>query len=255
MRKIKAIAFNTFKEGSRDRTLLSVSIAGIIILISSIVFIPISVGQGIRVVLNFGLSVIEILLLFQIIFVGTRIIYDELEKKTIYTIFSKPVKPLEVFAGKFLGLGLIIFIIETILFIFFFLFIRLIFGFFFFRIFHWYIFLLFELLLIESVVLFLSTFMSPITSGIISFLIYFIANTSHYIKEFSLKVHNLFFKIFANIVYYLFPNFSFTNIKNNIVYIIPFERELYLFLLSYPILYIILMLYLSSILFERKEFL
>ncbi len=252
--KINAIALSTFREGIRDKTLISVSIFGIIILTSSIIFIPISVGQSIRVIVDFGVSFIEILLLFQIIFIGTRIIYDEIEKKTIHTILSKPVKPFELILGKLLGLSLITFIVQTILFIYFFIFIKIIFGFFFGRIFFWYYFLLFELLIIESVVLFLSSFMAPITSGLISLLIYFIANTSHYIKEFSLKIPNLIFKIFANIVYYVFPNFSLTNIKSYIVYSINFEKEIFIFSISYSILYIILMIFLSSLILEKKEF-
>lgn len=252
--KINAIAIVTFKEGIRDKTLISVSIIGILILISSIIFIPISVGQSTKVIIDFGISFIEILLLFQIIFIGTRIIYDEIEKKTIQTILSKPIKPFELILGKLIGLSLITFVVQTILFIFFFIFIKIIFGFFFGRIFFWYYFLLFELLVIESVVLFLSSFMSPITSGLISLLIYFIANTSHYIKEFSQKVPNLIFKIFANIVYYIFPNFSLTNIKSYIVYLVQFEKEIFIFSISYSLLYIMLMLLLSSFILEKKEF-
>lgn len=252
--KIKAIALCTFKEGIRDKTLISVSLFGIIILISSLIFIPISIGQSIRIILNFGISIIEIILLLQIVFIGTRIIYDEIEKKTIHTILSKPVRPFELLIGKFIGLSLITFTVQTILFLFFFLFIKSVFGFFYLRIFYWYYFLLFELLIIQSVVLFLSSFMTPISSGLVSFIIYFIANTSHYIKDFGLKVNNIFFKTFADIVYYLFPNFSLTNIKSYIVYSIPFEKELFIFAISYSIFYIILMLLLSSLLLERKEY-
>ncbi len=252
--KILAFAMNTFKEAVRDKTILSVGIIGFIFLAISKIFVPISVGEAFKIINDFGLALVEIFSLLIIVFIGTRILYDEIERKTIYNIISKPVKRWEFLTGKFIGLTMLVLVIQIILYIFFLLFQRFYLHIFILKFLSGLFFLFFEMFLLNGVAIFFSTFTTPITAGIFTFLIYFIGNTSIYLKELvsMIKIPSLSFII--NMLYYILPNFSIMNVKGNLVYNLPIAPSLYFFTATYSILYVIILLVFSSIIFDRREF-
>ena len=254
MKKILAIGINTFKEGLRDRTILSVSVISFLLLASSKFLVPISIGESYRVITDFGLALIEIVSVVLTVFIGTRILFDEIERKTIYTVITKPIRVFQLLLGKVAGLTFIVFTIQFVLFLSLFVFAKVYLHFFFFRVFSWFYFLFFEMLILNGVAILLSTFTTPITSGIITLLIYIIANTSNYLKELSLMVKVPAFTHLANFLYYFLPNFTLTNIKTEILYNLPIDRGLYLFSPSYSILYLVFLLTIASMLFEKREF-
>jgi len=252
--KIFTFAMNTFKEAVRDKTILLVGIIGFVFLAVSKIFVPISVGEAFKIINDFGLALVEIFSLIIIIFIGTRILYDEIERKTIYNIISKPVKRWEFLTGKLVGLTILILTIQIILYIFFLLFQKLYLHMFILKFLSGLYFLFFEMFLLNGVAIFFSTFATPITAGIFTFLIYFIGNTSVYLKELVSMVKIPSLNFIVNILYYILPNFSIMNIKGNLVYNLPLSPSLYLFTAAYSILYVIILLTFSSIIFDRREF-
>jgi ABC-type transport system involved in multi-copper enzyme maturation permease subunit len=116
MNKILTIAENTFKEAIRDKILISITVVGFLLMASSKIFIPISVGQETKIIKDFGISLVEIFGVLIVVLIGTKIFHQEAERKTIYSIMSKPVSDLEFVAGKFLGLYYLIVVIQILLF-------------------------------------------------------------------------------------------------------------------------------------------
>ena len=57
-----------------------------------------------KVVKDFGLAGIYIFSIIIAIFLGTSLIYKELEKKTLYVLLSKPVSAVQFIVGKYFGL-------------------------------------------------------------------------------------------------------------------------------------------------------
>lgn len=255
MSKIWVIAENTFKEAMRDKILLSITTIGFLLIASSRIFIPISIGQASKIVKDFGISLVEIFGVMIVIFIGSRIFHQEVERKTIYSIMSKPVSTLEFVTGKFLGLYFLIAIVQFVLFIIFVIFSKL-----YLRTIDIYLlnilyFLLLEFLLLDALVIFLSCFTSPLTSGIIALLLFFIAHLTFYLKSLTQILQVPVLTVVLNFLYYVLPNFSVFNIKATVVYHLPITINSYLLAFSYSLLYSSILIIFSSFLYSKKEFL
>ena len=255
MSKILTIAQNTFKEAMRDKILLSITIIGFLLIASSKIFIPISIGQASNIIKDFGISLIEIFGVLIVVFIGTRIFHQEIERKTIFSIMSKPVESLEFVAGKFLGLYYLILVVQILLF-----FIFLIFSKLYLRTVDIYLlnilyFFLLEFLLLDALAIFLSCFMTPLTSGIITLLLFFIAHLTFYLKALPQILNVPTLSGLINFLYYVLPNFSVFNIKATVVYHLPISINSYLLAFSYSLLYSLILIILSSFLYAKKEFL
>ena len=79
---IKTIAKNTFRETIRDRILMSVWFVIIAIILFSLFVGSISHDHNTRIITNFSVTAIYILQVFIAIFVGSMLIYKEIERKT-----------------------------------------------------------------------------------------------------------------------------------------------------------------------------
>lgn len=254
MNKILAISVNTFKESIRDKTLLSLSILGFLLIAASKIFVPISIGQAHKIIKDFGIGMVELFSLFTVVLIGTRILYQEIERKTIYSIMSKPVRDWEFVFGKFLGLYYLIIFIQFILFIIFILFTRFYLGGV-----DWYLlnalyFFLFEFLLLNALALFLSCFTTPITAGILTLMMFFIGQLTHYLKDLVVVMKLPELSPIVNFLYFILPNFSIFNVKASVVYHIPISINSYFLAFSYSVLYSMILLILSSIFYSLKEY-
>jgi len=255
MNKILTIAENTFKEAIRDKILLSITIIGFLLIAASKIFIPVSIGEEVKIIKDFGISLIEIFGVLIIVFIGTRIFHQEIERKTIYSIMSKPVSALEFVAGKFLGLYYLIAVVLLVLFAIFTLFFRLYLGRVDIYLLNILYFFIFEFLLLDALVIFLSCFMTPLTSGIIALLLFFIAHITFYLITLTQLLRIPALVILLNFLYYVLPNFSVFNIKATIVYHLPITINTYLLAFSYSLLYSLILIIFSSFLYSKKEFL
>jgi ABC-type transport system involved in multi-copper enzyme maturation permease subunit len=255
MNKIFAIAENTFKEAIRDKILISITIVGFLLIASSKIFIPISIGQEAKTINDFGISLVELFGVFIVVFIGTRIFNQETERKTIYSIMSKPVSELEFVAGKFLGLYYLIVVVQILLFAIFSLFSKFYLRYVDIYLFNILYFFLFEFLLLDALAIFFSCFTSPITSGILTLLIFFIAHLTGYLITLTRILNIPTLSRLFNFLYYVLPNFSVFNIKATIIYHLPITMNSYLLAFSYSLLYSIILIIFSSFLYSKKEFL
>ncbi len=104
--RIATIAGNTFREAVRDRVLYNL-VLFVLILTAAAVFIgELSGGQERKIIVDLGLSAMLLFGVFIAIFVGVGLVYKEIERRTVYVIFSKPVGRGEFLIGKYLGLCL-----------------------------------------------------------------------------------------------------------------------------------------------------
>jgi Cu-processing system permease protein len=67
-------------------------------------------GEEEKFLRDFGMGFIVIITMLMAIFLGVALVPPEIERRTIFTILSKPVDRLEFLIGKFLGLALTLFI-------------------------------------------------------------------------------------------------------------------------------------------------
>ncbi|HEX8556478.1 MAG TPA: ABC transporter permease subunit [Pyrinomonadaceae bacterium] len=104
--RVAAIARNTFREAVRDRVLYNL-VLFVLLLTGGAVFLgELSAAQEAKIIVDMGLSAMLLFGVFIAIFVGVSLVYKEIERRTIYAIFAKPVGRGEFLAGKYLGLCL-----------------------------------------------------------------------------------------------------------------------------------------------------
>jgi ABC-type transport system involved in multi-copper enzyme maturation permease subunit len=103
--RIVHIASNTFREAVRDRVLYNL-IAFALLLSGAAIFIgQISIEIERLVVVNLGLTAVSLFGVVIAIFIGIGLVSKEIDKKTLYTVLSRPVRRWEFIVGKFFGLA------------------------------------------------------------------------------------------------------------------------------------------------------
>ena len=103
--RIPAIAFSTFREAVRDRVLYNLIFFASLLVASAPIFGQISVGVERIFLINLGLTAISLFGIVIAIFIGIGLVSKEIDKKTLYTVLSRPVRRWEFITGKYLGLA------------------------------------------------------------------------------------------------------------------------------------------------------
>jgi len=106
MDRALAIALNTFREAVRDRVLYGVLGFAVAVLGFTLALAELSMQEQRRVVLDVGLASISLFSVIIAVFLGSSLLYKEIDRKTLYVILPKPVRRYELLVGKFLGITL-----------------------------------------------------------------------------------------------------------------------------------------------------
>ncbi|HVP39898.1 MAG TPA: ABC transporter permease [Candidatus Saccharimonadales bacterium] len=104
MKRLAAIAANTFREALRQKVLY-ITLGFMLFLVGAAqVLSPLALGEGPRVVRDVGLSLVSLFGMFLIVMVGTSLLHKEVERRSIHVLLSKPVARREYLLGKYAGL-------------------------------------------------------------------------------------------------------------------------------------------------------
>jgi len=103
MRRILAVARNTFREAARNKVMYSLLLFAVILIVSALALGELSVHEERRMIRDVGLFGIDVFSVLIAIFVGVNLLYKELSLKTVYTILPKPIARWEFVLGKWLG--------------------------------------------------------------------------------------------------------------------------------------------------------
>lgn len=106
MGRILAVAINTFREAVRDRVLYGVLGIATFVLVFTLVLAEVSLDQQKRIVLDVGLASISLFSVLVSVFLGSSLLYKEIERKTLYVILPKPIHRYEFLLGKYFGIVL-----------------------------------------------------------------------------------------------------------------------------------------------------
>ncbi|MEO0288713.1 MAG: ABC transporter permease [candidate division WOR-3 bacterium] len=254
MKNIFSIASIVFKESVRHRIIIFSLSLSFLIIILSLTLNPLALGELNRLVKDSGLSTISLFSLFIIFFSGTRLIFQEIEKKTIFVLITKPVSRDEIILGKFFGLFSIIFCFTFLTSLFFILTLTLKKITFNITIFYSIINIFLQSVLLSSIAIFYSTFSTPVLSSIFTFFTYvagFFVNNISYLIE---KAPTFVLKIFLKFMMLVIPNFYYLDIKVYAVNNIPVSLNFIIFSITYTFIYTFLLLYVSTLIFRKKEF-
>jgi ABC-type transport system involved in multi-copper enzyme maturation permease subunit len=104
--RIYAISINTFREAVRDRVLYGVLGFACAVLFFTLAIAELSVHEQARVVADVGLASISFFSVIVAMFLGSSLLYKEIERKTLYVILPKPIRREEFLLGKYFGIFL-----------------------------------------------------------------------------------------------------------------------------------------------------
>jgi ABC-type transport system involved in multi-copper enzyme maturation permease subunit len=253
--RIVTVTRNTFREAVRDRVLYNLVLFVLLITGAAIFLGDLTAGNEYRVINNMGLSAALVFGAFISIFVGVGLVSKEIEKRTVYAIFAKPVARGEFIIGKYLGLCLTLLVnvivmgagISAAL---------------------WYgwgsalipsmwcalglIFL--ELTVLTAVAIMFSSFSSPALSALLTFFVFVIGHFSASLRDFAESLGTETAKAFFNFLYYFLPNFShFAFITQSTHQKLP-GLEFVGGATAYALVYVIILLTATILIFSRRNF-
>lgn len=255
MKDLLNIVFYSIKENFRTKIYLVILLFSVVLVFIGFLLMGLSgFEQPQRILVNTGVATIEVFCLVLILLNSIGLFLQEVENKTIYLILSKPISRTKYIIGKYIGL-----LIVAFLSIFLMCFIHLIFI----KIAKWYvtkeyfltIFTIFlKIGMIASVAIFFALVMtSQVASVIVSLLLWIVG---HFSSEFIFIVEKIKIKgiqIFLKIMYYIFPNFQYYNIKDYLDSVDFVSKFSLTKGLIYWIIYNIICISLACILFRKKD--
>ena len=253
--KIRAIALNTFKEAIRDRLLYLLLFFAAVSIIFSRILALLTVGDRAKIITDVGLASVSIFGALMAILIGTGLVYKEIDKRTIYTLLSKPIHRYQFLLGKYLGLLLTLFVMLILMTLIFFVLMLLhrypIEGKFFLAI----LFIFVELCLITAVAMLFSCFSTPILSTLFTLSFYLIGHISWGLETLIQKMPQGAVKTLARILYTLLPDLENFNFKTEVVHHLPIPPKVFLYSSLYGLFYTIFILALAMMIFRRRDFL
>jgi ABC-type transport system involved in multi-copper enzyme maturation permease subunit len=250
------VAINTFREAVRDRVLYNLVFFALMMIGASILVGQISIGIERLVIVNLGLTAISVFGLVMSIFIGVGLVYKEIEKRTLYTLLAKPVRRWQFLVGKYWGL-LLTLVVNT-----FFMALGLAAALFYVgrpfvrsdgAILVAIYFTLLEFALVTAVALFFSCFSSPMLSTLFTLGIYITGIFVGDIRNVAEFTRNQGIIYVTRFLYYVVPNFHNFNAIAAAAHgeAIPFA--LFWQNTLYAVLYVVLVLIVSSAVFSYRN--
>ncbi|MGH0028679.1 MAG: ABC transporter permease [Myxococcota bacterium] len=112
---IWTLATNTVRESVRNKVLYALLFFAVLLIGAGVLVGALSYVESDRILQDVGLGAVRLFGVAIAIFVGIHLIHKEVDRRTVYTILSKPISRAEFLLGKFLGLTLTIWLQTAIM--------------------------------------------------------------------------------------------------------------------------------------------
>jgi len=253
--RILHIASNTFREAVRDRVLYNLIAFAILISGAAILVGQISIGIERLVVVNLGLTAVSLFGVVIAIFIGIGLVSKEIDKRTLYTVLSRPVQRWEFIVGKFFGLAGTL-VVNT-----FFMAIG-VFAALLYVSRHFQsadggilvalYFIVLEFLIVTSLALLFSSFSSPLLSAVFAFSLFVIGSFAEDLRGFAAMAQGT-TRWLATAAAYLVPNLSSLNVISSVAHEQPVAAQLIVSNTLYALFYAGMALCGAVLIFEHRN--
>jgi len=253
--RLSAIALNTFREAVRDRVLYNLILFVLLLVASAPLFGQISIGLERLILVNVGLSSISLFGVVIAILVGIGLVSKEIEKKTLYTILSRPVRRWEFIVGKYFGLLLTLLVNAAFMTIGFYIALLvtqhalhkadagLLVAIY---------FILLQFMIMVALTLLFSSFSTPIFSAIFAFALFVIGTFGEDLKNFAAMSQGA-IKWLTTGIAWVVPNFASLNVISQTAHDQPVSTGLILFNTLYALLYSAAITAGAVLIFDRRN--
>jgi ABC-type transport system involved in multi-copper enzyme maturation permease subunit len=263
MSTIGRVAVNVFKESVRDKVLYNLVVFAVLLMAASYLIGQLTAGQDVKIIQDLGLAAIATFGLVIAIFIGIGLVWKEVERRSIYSILSKPVSRAQFVVGKYLGLVLTLAVNIAVMTA------------------AWYLVLAYmattvgkatgatatdptmikaivlifvELMLVTALALFFSTFSSPFLSAGLTLGLWVVGHFNEDLRNFQSVVDSTAAAWLARGLYYLLPNFAAFDVKYQVVHALPVPLSYLASTALYGAVYITLLLVAAVAVFSRRDF-
>ena len=266
-RTIHHVAVHVFKESVRDKVLYSIVLFAVLLMGSSFLIGQLTAGQDVKIIKDLGLAAISVFGLFIAIFIGIGLVSKEVEKRSIYALLAKPVSRAELVAGKFAGLALTLAVNIAVMTA---VFLALL------AYYGWttaepirraweapaadprlliaVLLIYLQLLIVNAIALFFSTFTSPLMAAAFSLGLWVAGHFNADLRAFDRVVDAPAAAALGKSLYYVLPNFAAFDVKATIVHGQDVAAGLVAMNAAYAAMYIGILLIASALIFSRRDF-
>ena len=267
MSVIPRIAVHVFKESVRDKVLYNLVLFAVLLMAASYLIGQLTAGQDVKIIKDLGLAATQIFGLFIAVFIGIGLVSKEVERRSIYSLLSKPVRRHELILGKYAGLVLTLAVNVAVMAAA----LYLVLGYM-----SWVeteefkqsweapatdpamltaIFLVFtQLMLVTAIALFFSTFSSPILSAVLTFGLFVVGHFNADLRNFENIVDSAPAAYLARALYYVLPNLAPFDVKAAVVHAEPVSLGYVALTTGYAAAYIAALLLAAMLIFSRRDF-
>jgi ABC-type transport system involved in multi-copper enzyme maturation permease subunit len=253
--RILHIATNTFREAVRDRVLYNLIAFALLLSGAAVLVGQISIEIERLVVINLGLAAVSLFGVVIAIFIGIGLVSKEIDKRTLYTVLSRPVGRWEFIAGKFFGLA------GTLAVNTFFMAIGVFAALAYVS--HrlqgadgWVLvalyFIVLQFVIITALALFFSSFSSPLLSAVFAFSLFVIGSFAEDLRGFAKITHGITHWLAMGAAY-LVPNFSALNVISQVAHGQAVAPRLIAYNSAYALIYSVAVLAGAVLIFERRD--
>jgi ABC-type transport system involved in multi-copper enzyme maturation permease subunit len=253
--RVGAIAYNTFREAVRDRVLYNLIVFALLMIGASLLLGQITIGVQRQLLINLGLTAISIFGVLIAIFIGIGLVSKEIDKRTLYTVLTRPVQRWEFIVGKFFGLvGTLVVNAGLMTFGFFAALLYLMRGF---EQGDLYIlaaiyFILLQFMMVTAIALVLSSFSTPIESALLTFAIFVVGSFSEDLRGFAEAAKGGAHYVGLAVSYFI-PNFSALNQIASVAHGNPVPGNIVLLNTGYALLYAGAAVCAASLIFQNRN--
>jgi ABC-type transport system involved in multi-copper enzyme maturation permease subunit len=267
MSAIRLIAIAVFRESVRDRVPLTIVGFGVLLVFATYLIGQMTAGQDLKIIKDLGLAALSILGLVIAVFIGIGLVAKEVEKRSIYSLLSKPVTREQLILGKYVGLVMTLAVNLAAMTVAYYVVLlyqqltvpanqqsiwpapatdpRLMVG----------ILLIFvELTLVTAVALFFSTFAGPMTAVLLTLGLWVAGHFNADLRQFEEVVDSKVVAYIARFAYYVLPNLAPFNVKAEVVHGVPVATSHVGLTMAYAVVYITVLLVAAMAIFRRRDF-
>jgi ABC-type transport system involved in multi-copper enzyme maturation permease subunit len=267
MRVIGWIAVNVFRESLRDKVLYNLVLFALLLIGASFLIGQITAGQDIKIIKDLGLAATSVFGLFIAIFIGIGLVSKEVERRSVYSLLTKPIERWHLVVGKYLGLLLTLAVnlaamaaaLYAVL-----------------AYMAWslgpagtaglerpavdpallsaIVLTFVELAVVTAIALFFSTFSTPLLSAALTFALFVVGRLSVDLRDFNQVVDSPAAAALAKVLYWTLPNFGGFDVRAAVVHGELVPPGHIAMSAAYGLTYIAALLLAAGFIFSRRDF-
>jgi ABC-type transport system involved in multi-copper enzyme maturation permease subunit len=252
-----AIAKSTFLEMTRDKIIYASLLFACLLCSLGLLLGSVSIGQDARITLDFGVAAMTLIAGVLATFSGSLAISREFERRTIYWILVRPVRPWQFILGKYLGIAATLLMIISLMGLFMVLALAATTGGAIFKdlplLFGGFALIYLEIAFIAALAIVFSTFAEPIMAVIFTLSFWLIGHEVSSLNELAKMSTNGLLSNLASVLYFLLPDLETLTRTRTLIMSGGNDQELCTYLVAYTITYVIILLTAAAIVIEHKE--